>query len=380
MANVLTNLAADIYTAADRVGRELVGFIPSVTVNAGSERVAKDGTVRSAFTRAQTVNTSFSPAMTIPEGTDQTVDNKTMTIDSFASIQIPYTGEDIKALNNGAGYETVYGDQIQQAFRSISNKIEQSIWLAGYKASSRAYGTAGTTPFASNFNELAQLRRILEDNSLPFDNQISVVMSTAAAANLRSLAQLQKANEGGGQELLRQGTMLDLLGFMLKSSGQIGTHTKGTGTSYQTNSASLVAGNTAIAADTGSGTILAGDIITFAADSNNKFAVNSALSGGSFSIGTPGLRSAIADDNAITVGNNYTPNLAFHRSAIEIAVRPPATPPMEAAMDKMIVQDPWSGLSFEIAAYGGYMKGMIEVRCLYGVKVWKPDFVATLIG
>ncbi len=42
MANVLTDLAADIYVAADVVGRELVGFIPAVTINAnGSERAAK---------------------------------------------------------------------------------------------------------------------------------------------------------------------------------------------------------------------------------------------------------------------------------------------------------------------------------------------------
>jgi len=33
MANVLNNLAADIYKAADVVGRELVGFIPSATIN-----------------------------------------------------------------------------------------------------------------------------------------------------------------------------------------------------------------------------------------------------------------------------------------------------------------------------------------------------------
>ena len=116
MANVLTNLAADIYKAADVVGRELVGFIPAVTVNGD------------AFTRTPTVSTSFAPAMTIPEGTDQTVDNKTMVVDTFATVQIPWTGEDMKHVNNGSGFETIYGDQIRQAMRAICNTIELSLF------------------------------------------------------------------------------------------------------------------------------------------------------------------------------------------------------------------------------------------------------------
>ncbi len=124
MANVFTNLAADIYEAADRVGRELVGGLTSVKINAGAQAAAKGDTVRSAFTQPQVVSTSYAPAMTIPEGTDQTVDNKTMTLGTYASVQIPYTGEDVKHLNNGAGYETVYGNQVQQAMRSICNKME----------------------------------------------------------------------------------------------------------------------------------------------------------------------------------------------------------------------------------------------------------------
>lgn len=383
MANTLTNLAADIYKAADIVGRELVGIVPSVTINAGIERAAKGDTVRSAFTRAQTVNTTFAPAMTIPEGTDQTVDNKTATIDSYASIQIPWTGEEQKHLNNGVGFETVYGDQIKQAMRAITNKIEYDGWIAAYRNASRAYGTAGTTPFASNFNELPQLRKILQDNGMPFDGQVSVVMNTAAGANLRSLAQLQKANEAGGSELLRQGTLLDLQGFMLKESAQIGLHTKGTGTSYQLNGVHA-AGATTLAVDTGSNTIIAGDILAIAngtpADSN-KYVVNTALSGGNVIIGEPGLISAHVDNDGVTIGNNYTPNLAFHRSAIELAIRPPAEPQGgDAADDKMIVQDPHSGLVFEIASYKGYMKRMIEVRCLYGWKAWKREAITVLIG
>lgn len=380
MANTLTNLAADIYKAADIVGRELVGLIPSVTVNGGTERVAKGDTVRSHFTRAQTVNTSYAPSMTIPEGTDQTVDTKTATVDSYASVQIPWTGEDQKHVNNGAGFETIYGDQIKQAFRTISNKIELDGCTAVYKAASRAYGTAGTTPFASNFNDLPQLRKILADNGAPVqDGQWSVIMNTAAGANLRSLAQLQKANESGGTELLRQGTLLDLQGFMLKESAQIVTHTKGTGTSYQLSAAGSV-GDTTINVDTGTGTLLAGDIVTIAGTSD-KYVANTALSGGSFTIGAPGLRAAEADNDAITIGNNYTANLAIHRAAVELAIRPPAMPNGgDAADDYMVVQDPHSGLAFEIAFYKGYMKAMIEVRCLYGWKAWKSDFIATLIG
>ena len=134
MANVLSNLAADIYKAADTVGRELVGFIPSSTINGdATTRAAKGDIIRAAFTRTPSVNSTFAPSMTIPEGTDQTVDNKTMTLDNYVSVQIPWTGEDIKHVNNGSGFETIYGDQIKQAFRAIANNIESNLAIAAYR-------------------------------------------------------------------------------------------------------------------------------------------------------------------------------------------------------------------------------------------------------
>lgn len=382
MANVLTNLAADIYKAADMVGRELVGFIPSVTVNGdATTRAAKGDTIRSFATRAVTVNTSFAPAMTIPEGTDQTVDTKTMTLDTYASVQIPWTGEDMKHVNNGSGFETVYGDQIRQAIRAICNAVETSIWQTAYKGSSRAIGTAGTTPFASNHNTLAQVRQILADNGCPMDGQCTLVMNTAAGVNMRNLTQLQKANEAGGVELLRQGALLDLQGLMIKESSAPVVVTKGTGASYVT-SGSTAVGVTDIALVTGTGTVLAGDVVTFAADSANAYVVGTGVAApGTISLNAPGARAVIATSNALTVGGNYTPNVAFHKSAIELGMRAPAMPAGgDAAVDIMVVQDPWSGLVFEIAAYKGYMKSMFEVRCVYGSKAWKPAHIATLMG
>lgn len=381
MANVLTNLAADIYKAADVVGRELVGFIPASTINAdGSERVAKGDTVRASFTRAASA-VDVSEAMTIPEGTDQTVDNKTLSISKSRAVQIPYTGEDVRHLNNGIGFDTVYGDQIVQAMRTLCNEIEADLATEAYTNSSRAFGTAGTTPFGSNFSEVAEIRQILVDNGMPQnDGQVSLVLNTLAGTNLRQLAQLQKANEAGGTDLLRQGILLDLQGLGIRESAAVRSHTKGTGASYLLNDASAAIGDTSIAVDGGSGTILAGDVITFNGDTN-KYVVNTALSGGSLVIGETGLRTAVADNAALTVGNSYSANVAFHRRALELAVRAPAVPEGgDAADDAMLIQDPHSGLVFEIRVYKGYRKTMIEVAAAWGVKAWKSDFIATLLG
>lgn len=385
MANVLTDLAADIYKAADIVGREQVGLIPSVIVNGGSERAAFGDTVRSHVTAKPTLNTSYTPSMTIPEGDDQTVGNKTLVIDKVANVQIPWTGEDIRSVNNGAGYETIYGDQIAQAMRTITNQIESDLWAEIYTNASRAVGTAGTTPFGSNFNEVAEVRQILADNGTPMDGQITLGLSSTAGTKLRNLAQLQKANEAGGDQLLRQGTLLDLQGMMIKESAGVGAHVKGTATGALVNGA-LAVGATSIVFDgatAGATGIKAGDVITFAADTTNKYVVLEGAVGasGTITIASPGLRVAIPDNNAITVGNNYTGNVGFHRNAVELVARPPAQPfGGDAAVDRMTVQDPFSGLVYEIAVYKGYGKTMFDVTTFYAGKAWKEDFIAALLG
>lgn len=380
MANVLTDLAADIYKAADTVGREVVGFIPSVTVNAGAEEAAQGDTVRSHFTREATVNASAAPSMTIPEGDDQTVDNKTMTVSQIASVRIPWTGEDIKHVNNGSGFETIYGDQIAQAMRGIVNTIEAKVATVAYQGASRAVGTAGTTPFGSTHGVVNEARQILVDNGMPVnDGRVSLVMNSDAGVNFRNLSNLYKVNEAGDARLLRQGVLTDISGFMMRESGQVVAHTKGTGTSYQTDAAAAV-GDTAISLDTGSGTLLIGDVVTFAGDSN-KYVANSTAASGDFTIGAPGAREAIADNTALTIGNSFAANVALHQSAVELVMRPLAKPNGgDAAVDVMTVQDPHSGLIFQISVYKGYNKAMIDITTLYDAKAWKPDAIALVLG
>jgi hypothetical protein len=381
MANVLNNLAADIYKSADTVARELVGVVPSATLNFDTEGAALNDTIRSFSTRAATVQT-ITPSMTIPEGTDQTVDNKTMVVDQVASVQIPWTGEDMKHVNNGSGFETIYGAQIQQAIRAIVNNVESFAASVAYKGASRAFGTSGTSPFNGNFNEIAEIRQILVDNGASMDGTSSLVLNTAGGTRLRNLAQLQKVNEAGNDQLLRQGELLNLQGLMLKESGGIPLVAAGTGSGYTTDTAGYAVGTTVINLITGTGTVPAGNVITVAGDTNQYVVAAGTSAPGTVTLAAPGLRKAIpAAATAVTVTASFTANLAFKQSAIEVAMRPMASPAGgDAAVDSMVVQDPRSGLVFEVSAYKGFKKAMFMVSAVYGAKVWKPEFVAILKG
>jgi hypothetical protein len=384
--NTLTGITRDIYKAADIVGREQVGAIPSVTVNAGLEAAAKGATVAATYTRKPSVASSITPSMTVPEGTDQTVDRETVTLDSVANVMIPWTGEEIRTLEGVRPglFQTVYGDQLAQAFRAITNTIESALCSAIYKGASRAVGAAGTTPFGSNANVIAEARKILVDNGAPNDGRWTMLMDTTAGVNFRNLTNLQKVNEAGTDELIRRGTLLQMQGFMMKESAGIASHTKGTAADYLVDLlAGYAVGDTTLHLDTGTGTHVAGDIITFTGDSN-KYVIGTGAAGNGdkdIVLNKNGLRATLADGVAATTGNSYTGNVFFHQAAVELAVRPYADPPGgDIAVDTMIVQDPVSGIPFEVKLYKGFKKMMLSVTVLYGYKVWKPDFVGVLLG
>lgn len=376
MPNTLTNLIPDTYAALDVVSRELVGFIPSVARDAATDRAALNQNVRAHQTRANSAGTDITPAMSIPAAADQTVDNVVVQITKSRAFPFSWTGEEQYAVDQGPGILTVKQDQIAQAIRAAVNEIENDLADAGAAAGSRAYGTAGTTPFGSNLADSAQVGKILSDNGAPLSGR-SLIIDTAAGASLRTLAQLTKANEAGTAMTLRDGELLNLHGFSIKESAQINNATAGTGASYLLNGA-LAVGATTITVDTGSGTILAGDIVTIA---GNKYVVATALSGGSFTINKPGMITTAADNAAITVNATSARNVAFTQNALLLATRLPIVPSEgDLAIESEVITDPRSGLSFELRVYPGYGMNRYEIRVAWGVKAIKPEHIALLLG
>jgi hypothetical protein len=383
-ALTLTALAENIFRARDTVARELVGFIPSVLTNTDSDQVSTGGTVDSIVTSQPTVNTSITPAMTIPNGDAQTIGVKQLTLDSAASVRIPMTGENARKLSNIGQYSTAVDQMFAQAIRGIVNAIEAKIGVALSAAASRATGTAGTTPFGTNFNVIADARKILVDNGVP-QSDLSLVIDSSAGTKLRQIAGLWQANTAGTDSTLRSGALLDMYGLAIRESANVAAHTKGAGVNAVT-TAALAIGDTAIPYGTMTANttgIKAGDIITMEGDSVNTYVVTTGATAasGTITIAAPGLRVAAAEGDTITVGGSHTANIGLHRLACELAIRPVADPiGGDAAVEQLVIADDRSPLVFTVHMYKGYHAAMMEVSAIYGVKVWKPEFVAKLLG
>jgi hypothetical protein len=107
--------------------------------------------------------------------------------------------------------------------------------------------------------------------------------------------------------------------------------------------------------------------------------VNTALASNVVTIGRPGLTVAETNNDTVTVGNNYTANLACQRDSIVLAARPPVIP-SAPQIKQTIVGDPESGLSFLFCEVVG--DGMITWRLhvAYGAAVVQSEHVALLLG
>lgn len=375
MANTLSNLIPDVYAALDVVSRELVGVIPGVTRDAQASRLATNQTLRVHQAPTSTTAT-FTPSMTVPSAIDQTIANTSLTLTKNKYAGFSWTGEEAYGMDQGPGFLNIRQDQIAQAFRVLTNEIENDLADAIAQGASRATGTAGTTPFASTLADSAQLRKILDDNGAPGSNR-SLAINTSAGAALRTLGQLTKANEAGTSMTMRDGELLNLHGFSIRESAQINDATAGTGASYLLNGA-LAVGATTVTVDTGTGTILAGDIVTIGA---HKYVVASALASTTFTINAPGIVAAAADNLAITVNATSARNIAWSSDAVILATRLPMFPSQgDLAIDNEVITDPRTGISFDLRVYPGDGMVLYRLHALWGFKVVKPAHAAIMLG
>jgi hypothetical protein len=383
--NTLTGLVLDTQKAVDRVLREQTGFLAAAYKDSSADMVAKDQNI--TYPIVPTMSASdVTPAATVTDPTGTTVGYGQMSISKIRKVPFSWNGEEQVSIS--AIYENVKQDQIAQAIRTLVNEMEADLFLAAKRGASRAYGSAGTTPFgtAGDLSDIAQIGKILRDNGAWTDDMHIVYNSTTGAQIRGKQSSLFKVNEAGGAEMLRDASLGKLEGFFQHESAQIVLHTKGTGASYLVDlTAGYAAGSTTIHIDTGTGTILAGDILTNTKTSRdtNKYVVNTGFAGdgdGDIVLGKPGNRVDWANNDPVAVGNSYTGNFAFERNALHLLTRLPKLPQEGALGEHEVITDPYSGMSFLLSVYPAYHKVIFEVSAAWGVKATKSEGIAILLG
>ncbi|MFY9342217.1 MAG: hypothetical protein WAT39_07000 [Planctomycetota bacterium] len=317
--------------------------------------------------------TDVTSAATQPANVDTTWSTKPVAL-SFHR-EAPFHLTDLQRLEVGGSAEQM---AVDSAIKALCDNIDQSILLAMDVGASIATGTAATTPFATLALSLDPLQ-YLDTHKTPMPDR-HVMMSPRAQMNLLGLTGFTSRDYIGDVTAMVDGGFHgnQVAGAKWWMSQNVPTHTAGTGASYLTNSASLTAGVTTIPADTGTGTILAGDVVVFAGDAVNKYVVATALSGGSFTIAAPGLKVAIADNAAITLSATHVSNFAFQRESIVFASRPFLPSAAAVATDQFT--DPVSGLTVRVEVTRQNKQDKWSVDANWGTAVVQPHGIIKVMG
>ena len=338
MANTLTGLIQYIYDTVDVVSQEPTGMIGAVSTSNKAEQAALNQDISYDITAVAAVR-DITPAATPPALDSATVAAGTMKLTKSRRVPFHWPGDDEAKV--GAEAKTgITNNKFAQAFRALRNEIETDLAALQLYAS-RAYAAHATTPaalFASNLGEAAQVAKILTDNGAPLADR-SLVLNTTGGAALRTLVGFGSVQAGS---MLDSGVLVDLYGMKMRESAKVVTTTAvGNNTGGYVANGAHAAGATTITLKTGTGTILAGDVITIGTDTATKYVVLTGLAAaGDITINAPGLVKGITDGAAVAVVGTCSRSMAFSRDAIHLLSRLPMQPTGgDAAVDEMIVTD-----------------------------------------
>lgn len=386
MTNVFTAIIPNLTTAFQRVSQERAPLPRLAQMDFRAEEAALNQTVTVPIAPVITGG-DRTAAATFTAGADRTVTSTSITITKDRKFSFHMTGDDFARMVQNPDYIPA---SYSQALRSWRNEVHSDLAglhqsAAGYYSASTpssgaANGTPGTAPFASTINVLTELEKFLNDSLAPLEDRF-LFIDTAAKANLGSLGQLIKANEAGSDQLLRQGIVGQLAGFNVTWGNDVKLWSPvGTGAGYVANGVNA-AGSTSLVVKTGTGTILAGDVIAVTRGAVvTNYVVATGIAAAGTVVLTSGLISATVDSDAVAVVAASRRNMAFHREALGLAIRLPKLPPEGDAGMHQLITDPETGISVRLSTYKGYGLNNYEISSAWGVKTVRPELLKLLLG
>ncbi|AUB36143.1 Major capsid protein Gp5 [Nostoc flagelliforme CCNUN1] len=346
----------------------------SFDVDAQREGASVDVPIPSAMGEADDVT----PSANNTSGQDVTPKFVPVKLNRWKKKDFYMTDKDLKEVMGG-----YFNLQVTEAARSIANAIDKDI-LRLYKGVWGVAGLAGQTPFQFEdsqalYKGLAPARdaRKVLNRQLAGTSDRRIVLDVDAEANATALPQFTSAMDSGSDVTIKEGMIGRKLGFDWYMNQNVLTHdTQAAGTITTSGGGNILGASTLTVA--GCTTAPAeGDVFRTAGDPQ-YYVVQAGSTTGSWKI-APALRSNIPDATAITVVADHVVNLAFHKDAFALAVRPlldvdPLGNRIETFTDDV------SGLTMRLEISRQNKQTLFSFDVLYGVALVRPECACRIVG
>jgi hypothetical protein len=381
MANDLTTIMHQILARSLVVLRERCSMPRLVNSDFNTEAKELGDTIDVPIPTAVTV-IDVTPAVTKPTPTDASFDKVQIKLDQWKQNQpFALTDKELVAINENEHFLPM---RVGASVRALASEVNKSLFNK-YKLVFGYVGTAGATPFSSGVTDATNVRKALNQQLCPLTERRGVV-DFSAEANMLALAQFSDAEKVGSSTVKIEGEIGRKYGIDWYADDEVVTHTAGTAAGATTNSAGYAAGvKTITLASAGTGTVVIGDIITFAGHTQT-YAVTAGdtdvSNGGTLSF-YPGLKVALAASAiAITLKASHVVNLVFHRDAFALAMRPLVSQTQQWDLGPKIaaLQDPQTGLVLRLEVSRIHRQVMWELDLLWGVELIRPELAARIAG
>lgn len=297
--------------------------------------------------------------------------------------------------------------QLEEAIKALATVVNQNI-ISKYKTTNRGiYGflsnpttgvgtildlfLSGTTD-TSGVSAATGAKKVLNQQLCPRTDRRGL-LNFNNEANALDLSQFSDAEKIMSAVVKMEGEIGRKFGVDWVADDDVPNHT--VGTSYEGSPADVTVGeaeavgSTAIRIhDAGAGTLVLGDIITIAGDSQTYVIIGSSApytlhASNDTQVGIlPALKVECSGAEVITVKNSHAVNLVFHRDAFAFATRPLLDNSRKYSLGTQMIsmQDLVTGLILRLEVSRQHKQIVWEFDILWGADLIRPELAMRLAG
>ena len=294
-------------------------------------------------------------------------------VEPSASIQVDHLADvsfEIGSKEKALDIENLKMQVIDPAVAALAAKVNYDCLMDPYGDIANYVGTAGSLP--TDVSTMLAARKLLNTSRVPMADR-RLILGPDLEEKLLGLDTFKNAEKSGSTDALREASLGKVYQFDTFSGNEEMSHTAG---AYAAATDPLLTGTegattVAMAATTGTGTLLRGDL--FVCDGVKYTVIETTAAAAANAIAAvkiyPALHADLTDEAVTFVASNKF-NIAFHKSAFAF-VNPKLEAPEGGAKSYSISVD---GLSLRVTQ--GYnmssKKELMSLDMIYGIKCLDP--------